>query len=83
MTSYSANEQQDLQESPASGSAGRRRESSNRPAAEQWKKALFIFNPVAGRSEIRTELVDILEISREDPMRSHVIRRNAAGTPEI
>ena len=62
MTSYSANEQQDLQESPASGTAGGRRKALNGPAAEQWKKALFVFNPVAGRSEIRTELVDILEI---------------------
>ena len=62
MTSYSANEQQDLQESPASGTAGGRRKALNGPAAEQWKKALFIFNPVAGRSEIRTEFVDILEV---------------------
>ena len=32
-----------------------------------WKKVLFIFNPVSGRSQIRTDLVDILEIlSRKD-----------------
>lgn len=29
---------------------------------EMWKKVLFIFNPVSGRSQIRTDLVDILEI---------------------
>ena len=26
-----------------------------------WKKVLFIFNPVSGRSQIRTDLVDILD----------------------
>lgn len=62
MTSYSENEPLDIQKSPAAGAAGRRRESQSGPVAEQWKKALFVFNPVAGRSEIRTELVDILEI---------------------
>ena len=32
-----------------------------------WKKVLFIFNPVSGKSQIRTDLVDILEIlSRRD-----------------
>ena len=62
MTSYSENEPLDIQKSPAAGSAGRRRESQSGPGAEQGKKALFVFNPVAGRSEIRTELVDILEI---------------------
>ena len=32
-----------------------------------WKKVLFIFNPVSGRSQIRTDLVDILEIfSQQD-----------------
>ena len=29
---------------------------------EMWKKVLLIFNPVSGRSQIRTDLVDILEI---------------------
>ncbi len=29
---------------------------------ETWKKVLFIFNPVSGKSQIRTDLVDILEI---------------------
>ena len=41
-------------------------ESLYRPVTEKWKKALFVFNPVAGRSEIRTELVDILEILTKD-----------------
>ena len=27
-----------------------------------WKKVLFIFNPVAGRSQIRNQLLDIIEI---------------------
>ena len=27
-----------------------------------WKKVLFIFNPVSGKSQIRTDLVDILDI---------------------
>ena len=32
-----------------------------------WKKVLFIFNPVSGKSQIRTDLVDILEIfSKKD-----------------
>ena len=62
MTSYSENETQDLKESPAAEPADRRREYLYRPVTEQWKKALFVFNPVAGRSEIRTEIVDILEI---------------------
>lgn len=35
---------------------------SKNDVSEKWKKVLLIFNPVAGRSEIRTELVDILEI---------------------
>ena len=29
---------------------------------EMWKKVLLIFNPVSGKSQIRTDLVDILEI---------------------
>lgn len=38
-------------------------EKQNRP----WKKILFVFNPVAGRSQIKTHMVDILEIlSRAD-----------------
>ena len=37
-----------------------------KPLSEQWKKVLFVFNPVAGRSEIRTELVDILDIFTRD-----------------
>ena len=66
MTSYSENETQDLKESPAAEPADKRREYLYRPVTEQWKKALFVFNPVAGRSEIRTELVDILEILAKD-----------------
>lgn len=27
-----------------------------------WKKILFVFNPVAGRSQIRTSLLDIIEV---------------------
>ena len=37
-----------------------------RPVSEKWKKVLLVFNPVAGRSEIRTELVDILETLSAD-----------------
>ena len=38
-------------------------ESQTRP----WKKILFVFNPVAGRSQIKTHMVDILEVlSRAD-----------------
>ena len=29
---------------------------------KSWKKILFVFNPVAGRSQIKTYMVDILEI---------------------
>lgn len=29
---------------------------------QPWKKILFVFNPVAGRSQIKTHMVDILEI---------------------
>ena len=34
----------------------------NKEHDEMWKKVLFIFNPVSGKSQIRTDLVDILEI---------------------
>ena len=34
----------------------------DRECDEMWKKVLFIFNPVSGKSQIRTDLVDILEI---------------------
>lgn len=34
----------------------------NNEQDETWKKVLLIFNPVSGRSQIRTDLVDILEI---------------------
>lgn len=34
---------------------------SNVPA-HPWKKILFVFNPVAGRSQIKNHMVDILEI---------------------
>ena len=33
---------------------------------EPLKKVLFIFNPVAGKSQIRTDLVDILQILSKD-----------------
>lgn len=32
---------------------------------KNWKRILFIFNPVAGRSQIRNNLVDIIEILSE------------------
>ena len=36
-------------------------------SSKPWKKILFVFNPVAGRSQIRNYMVDILEIlSRAD-----------------
>ena len=35
---------------------------ANGKVRETWKKVLFIFNPVSGKSQIRTDLVDILEI---------------------
>lgn len=30
--------------------------------AKPWKKILFVFNPVAGRSQIKNHMVDILQI---------------------
>ncbi|MDO5133927.1 MAG: diacylglycerol kinase family protein [Eubacteriales bacterium] len=39
-----------------------RRKRSGRKKEMPWKKILFIFNPVAGRSQIRNSLVDILEV---------------------
>ena len=68
MTSYSENERQGAVNSSGSAAGPRdeRGESLYRPLSEQWKKVLFVFNPVAGRSEIRTELVDILEILARD-----------------
>ena len=66
MTSYSANEQQEPLNKPAAETKYEPQDSLYRPVTEQWKKVLFVFNPVAGRSEIRTELVDILEILAKD-----------------
>ena len=68
MTSYSENEQQAAVNSPVPAAEPRndRRKFLYRPVTERWKKVLFIFNPVAGRSEIRSELVDILEILAKD-----------------
>ena len=61
MTSYSANEPRESLNRPAAEPQNEPHDSLYRPVTEQWKKVLFVFNPVAGRSEIRTELVDILE----------------------
>ena len=66
MTSYSANEQQEPLNKPAAETNYEPQDSLYRPVTEEWKKVLFVFNPVAGRSEIRTELVDILEILAKD-----------------
>ena len=68
MTSYSENEQQRAVNTsgPAAEPHEEQREPLYRPLTEHWKKVLFIFNPVAGRSEIRSELVDILEILAKD-----------------
>ena len=62
MTSYSANEPRESLNRPAAEPQNEPHDSLYRPVTEQWTKVLFVFNPVAGRSEIRTELVDILEI---------------------
>ena len=35
---------------------------STKNQKQMWKKVLLIFNPVSGKSQIRTDLVDILEI---------------------
>ena len=66
MTSYSANEPRESLNRPAAEPQNEPHDSLYRPVTEQWKKVLFVFNPVAGRSEIRTELVDILEILAKD-----------------
>ena len=42
------------------------RDSLYKAVVERWKKVLFIFNPVAGKSQIRTDLVDILQIFSKD-----------------
>ncbi|MDO5134168.1 MAG: YegS/Rv2252/BmrU family lipid kinase [Eubacteriales bacterium] len=39
-----------------------RKRSGQKKSELPWKKILFIFNPVAGRSQIRNSLLDILEI---------------------
>jgi YegS/Rv2252/BmrU family lipid kinase len=41
-------------------------ESLYKAVVEPWKKVLFIFNPVAGKSQIRTDIVDILDILSRD-----------------
>lgn len=41
-------------------------ESLYKAVVERWKKVLFIFNPVSGKSQIRTDLVDILQILSKD-----------------
>ena len=35
---------------------------STKNQKQMWKKVLLVFNPVSGKSQIRTDLVDILEI---------------------
>ena len=42
------------------------RDSLYKAVTEPLKKSLFIFNPVAGKSQIRTDLVDILQILSKD-----------------
>lgn len=40
--------------------------SANGPETKQWEKVLFVYNPVAGKSEIKTELADIVGILSGD-----------------
>ena len=67
MTSYSVSEPKETLDQPAAkAQAAKAHDESQKPLGgsdtQQWKRALFVFNPVAGKSDIRTDLVDILEI---------------------